>query len=352
MGKPHHCRIASRDMRQNRDISCAMQRMLMDKLPIKCALCTTSSGKFNEIGSGSFAKVYLGYISSNQEKYGTLPAVFKIGEIQGSGIQRLLACSGHESIVQIYAWALDPKDIYGILVTEPMPTDLLRCVMPDKNGVCIVSTANGMSAQVIARLFCAVGHLHDMGIAHCDLKAENVLCNPFVKDTQGGIIVKVADFGLAQLIIDKPQLMNNCGSPKYQAPELSMVGRPDTVGHPDIADVWSLGILCYVLVYADWPPSEGQMHESYPPMPTPSHSSVTKWLNPIKDMLTGNSNERPPIEVIRRRYPVLGATSDVLQSRTNTCPATPPSPSSVPPSKKQKGMYGQETFVIRPLLDA
>ena len=48
---------------------------------------------------------------------------------------------------------------------------------------------------------------------HRDLKPENVLLDPHEN-------VKIADFGLSNLIVDGDFLKTSCGSPNYASPEV------------------------------------------------------------------------------------------------------------------------------------
>ena len=87
----------------------------------------------------------------------------------------------------------------------------------------------------------AVGHAHDRGVLHKDLKASNVLVTD---DDQ----IKVVDFGIARRIgpsgIEQPPDSRSvaliAGTPAYMAPEVVR-------GHPaDVrSDFWSLGVLLY-----------------------------------------------------------------------------------------------------------
>jgi carbon catabolite-derepressing protein kinase len=54
--------------------------------------------------------------------------------------------------------------------------------------------------------------MHQEGIVHRDLKPENILLS--------GELLKVADFGLSNKILDGQSLMTSCGSPNYAAPEV------------------------------------------------------------------------------------------------------------------------------------
>ena len=64
-----------------------------------------------------------------------------------------------------------------------------------------------------AQMTIAIGYLHSKGIAHRDLKLENVLCD------QDGYI-KIIDYGLAKIMKDGDQTTSFCGTPEYLAPEM------------------------------------------------------------------------------------------------------------------------------------
>jgi len=82
----------------------------------------------------------------------------------------------------------------------------------------------------------AVSYCHRKHVIHRDLKAENLLLNE-------NFDIKVADFGFSNWFEFEGQLDTFCGSPPYAAPELFQ-GRK-YVG-PEV-DVWSLGVILYVL---------------------------------------------------------------------------------------------------------
>jgi|694.fasta_scaffold20971_6 serine/threonine protein kinase len=111
--------------------------------------------------------------------------------------------------------------------------------------------------EIILDIAYALCHLHTHGVIHRDLKPENILV------TESGII-KVIDFGIAQLLTVKPpsELTSRqrlLGTPIYMSPEQRE--NPETVSYP--SDIYSLGIISYELVLGKL--SHGQIHLSLMP---------------------------------------------------------------------------------------
>jgi 5'-AMP-activated protein kinase catalytic alpha subunit len=88
----------------------------------------------------------------------------------------------------------------------------------------------------------AVDYAHRNLVAHRDLKPENVLLD-------GNKVVKVADFGLSNLMKDGKLLKTSCGSLNYAAPEI--IGRRAYEG--TAVDVWSCGVILYTMLCAALP---------------------------------------------------------------------------------------------------
>ncbi|SCV68416.1 BQ2448_537 [Microbotryum intermedium] len=94
------------------------------------------------------------------------------------------------------------------------------------------------SARKFARqIGSALEYCHANSIVHRDLKIENILISK-----TGNI--KIIDFGLSNLYSPTSQLSTFCGSLYFAAPEL-LNAKPYT--GPEV-DVWSFGIVLYVLV--------------------------------------------------------------------------------------------------------
>lgn len=87
-----------------------------------------------------------------------------------------------------------------------------------------------------------IDYLHQFNICHRDLKPENLLLD-FNKN------IKIADFGMAALEVDKKLLETSCGSPHYASPEI--VAGKSYHGAP--SDIWSCGIILFALLTGHLP---------------------------------------------------------------------------------------------------
>jgi carbon catabolite-derepressing protein kinase len=83
----------------------------------------------------------------------------------------------------------------------------------------------------------AVEHCHRHKIVHRDLKPENVLMDDHKN-------IKIADFGLSNIVTDGDFLKTSCGSPNYAAPEV-ISGK---LYSGEEVDIWSCGVILYVML--------------------------------------------------------------------------------------------------------
>ncbi|EFW99335.1 serine/threonine-protein kinase [Grosmannia clavigera kw1407] len=124
-----------------------------------------------------------------------------------------------------------------------------------------------------------ISFIHSKGVAHRDLKPENILL-----DGRGDL--KLADFGMATMFEYKgsrKQSSTTCGSPPYIAPEVlacSVQEQPPTKKYaPDLVDIWSAGVILFVLLVGNTPWDEPvttswEFHEY---ARTGGHSSDPLW---------------------------------------------------------------------------
>jgi len=112
------------------------------------------------------------------------------------------------------------------------------------------------AAIVVHCVTSALKHLHGQGIAHRDLKFENILCGDNFTD------VKICDFDLGGQKLDYPYLStplmdSPVGSAEFMAPEVVSLFEGHRTFYDKSCDMWSLGVLVYIMVYGK-PPFTGR----------------------------------------------------------------------------------------------
>lgn len=204
------------------------------------------------LGQGTFAKVYYARnVSTNQSvaiKMIDKEKVLRVGLMdqikREISIMRLVK---HPNIVQFYEVMATKTKIYFVMEYV-------------KGGELFNKIAKGRLEEDVARkyfqqLISAVEFCHSRGIYHRDLKPENLLL-----DESGNL--KLSDFGLSALAESARQdglLHTTCGTPAYVSPEV--ISRKGYDGAK--ADIWSCGVILYVLLAAYLPFHDTNLMEMY-----------------------------------------------------------------------------------------
>lgn len=147
----------------------------------------------------------------------------------------------HPSIIQTYGFGRT-DDGYAYVAMEYVKGYSLKQFI-ESPAETDFQTIQKLLFQIVEGLRFA----HSNGVIHRDLKPDNIL----VKDKH---VVKIADFGLAQMFRDESHLTRTgliVGTPFYMAPE-QFDGEPVDIR----SDIYSLGILAYELA-ASSPPFRG-----------------------------------------------------------------------------------------------
>lgn len=104
----------------------------------------------------------------------------------------------------------------------------------------------------LVQIIGAVKFMHSMGVIHRDLKLGNIFLDAHMN-------IKIGDFGLAALLYSKSERKKTiCGTPNYIAPEV-LYGRDK--GHSYEVDIWSIGIILYVMLVGK-PPFQSRSVET------------------------------------------------------------------------------------------
>nr|XP_024214640.1 5'-AMP-activated protein kinase catalytic subunit alpha-2-like [Halyomorpha halys] len=192
------------------------------------------------LGVGTFGKVKIGEHQLtkhkvavkilNRQKIKSLDVVGKIRrEIQNLKLFR------HPHIIKLYQVISTPTDIFMIM-EYVSGGELFDYIV--KHGKLKEYEARKFFQQIIS----GVDYCHRHMIVHRDLKPENLLLDH-------NCHVKIADFGLSNMMMDGEFLRTSCGSPNYAAPEV-ISGK--LYAGPEV-DIWSCGVILYALLCGTLP---------------------------------------------------------------------------------------------------
>jgi len=169
-----------------------------------------------------------------------------------------------------------------------------------KGGELFNKVSKGKLKEDVARryfqqLINAVDFCHSRGVYHRDIKPENLLLDE--NDN-----LKVSDFGLSALTESKRQdglLHTTCGTPAYVAPEV--INRKGYDGAK--ADIWSCGVVLYVLLAGYLPFHDSNLMEMYRKIGKAEYR-CPNWFPPevrrlLSKMLDPNPNTRASMAKIR-----------------------------------------------------
>ena len=191
------------------------------------------------LGEGSFGKVKLAVhqITGQQVAFKIINRKKLVTRDMAGRIEReiqYLQLLRHPHIIKLFTVITTVSEI--IMVLEYAGTELFDYIV--SNGKCTEDKARRFFQQIV----CAVEYCHRHKIVHRDLKPENLLLDSHLN-------VKIADFGLSNIMTDGNFLKTSCGSPNYAAPEV-ISGK--LYAGPEV-DVWSCGVILYVLLVGRLP---------------------------------------------------------------------------------------------------
>ncbi|UYV65145.1 NIM1K [Cordylochernes scorpioides] len=239
-----------------------------------------------DLGAGNFSRVKTALHCLTKDRVAV--KVMETGRAEDALLDREIAnMSGleHPNVVRLFEVVETPGRLF--LVMEHCAGGELFALVCTQGRL-----PDPQAAGVVAQVASALQYLHNRGIVHRDLKAENVFLT-----TWG--TVKVGDFGFSKWVArwDEP-LRTFCGSPPYAAPELFSA---DSYVGP-LVDIWALGVLAYFVATAAMPfraASVAGLREAI----TAGDFTVPEFLSPsceslIRSMLQPVPESRPGLDTV------------------------------------------------------
>ena len=213
-------------------------------------------------GEGGYGATYAAYDNSTG-----LPAAVKVIDMRRMRLESIqkecaaLEGLNHENIIKVLAHGpgktrSNYAHLYFIFMEVASGGELFDQIIDSTRSPVAMNEATARKFMI--QLLKGVQHCHSCGVAHRDLKLENVLL------TEDGV-VKVIDFGLSHIYQKGAQgeydrsvpLLERCGSLSYRAPEV--VSGPGYDGFQ--ADVWSLGVCLFAMLSGFFPLEEASHHD-------------------------------------------------------------------------------------------
>jgi serine/threonine protein kinase len=170
-----------------------------------------------------------------------------------------MAFLNHPNLVSLHDFFMDDENYYLVLdyceggdLAQYLVTQQLR---------------EPLAAAVFQQIVSAIDFCHSRGVAHRDLKLQNVLITTFPT-------VKVTDFGLSGHFRGR-KLSTFCGSVCYAAPECLNLIQYDG----ELSDMWSLGVILYELATGNSPWNTGNLPAMIAEIKS-GHFTVPSSMNP------------------------------------------------------------------------
>ncbi|KAH7279953.1 hypothetical protein KP509_37G045000 [Ceratopteris richardii] len=192
------------------------------------------------IGIGSFGKVRVAqHVSTG---YKVAVKILSKRKIKMTNMEekvtreiKILKLFMHPHIIRLYEAIDTPADIF--LVMEHVNNGELFDYIVEKGRL-----SDDEARRFFQQIISGVEYCHRNMVVHRDLKPENLLLDSEYN-------VKIADFGLSNVMYDGHFLKTSCGSPNYAAPEV-ISGK--LYAGPEV-DVWSCGVILYALLCGSLP---------------------------------------------------------------------------------------------------
>ena len=195
-----------------------------------------------EIGQGGFATVWL---ATDQE--GNRVAIKRFEADHGKEVDREKAANEraclerleHPNVLTMLDVVADEAGVDSLVLEYCEAGDLIHKMTRVVNGG---AKNESESFQIWHQIIDGIGHMHERGVAHLDLKPQNVL----LANEDAPCTIKLCDFSHS-FISSRPGALvpaSQVGAGKYMAPEVSSGSPYDGPA----ADTWSCGVILYTLL--------------------------------------------------------------------------------------------------------
>lgn len=257
------------------------------------------------LGSGHFAVVKLArHVFTGEKVAVKVIDKTKLDEVSRAHLFQEVRCMKlvqHPNVVRLYE-VIDTQTKLYLILELGDGGDLYDYIMKHEGGL-----SESLAREYFRQIVRAISYCHQLHVVHRDLKPENVV---FFEKLG---VVKLTDFGFSNKFCPGQKLETSCGSLAYSAPEI-LLG--DSYDAPAV-DVWSLGVILYMLVCGQPPFEKANDSETLTMImdckyTMPAHVSVG-CRNLIAAMLVRAPEKRASLqEIAQDPWLIQGAQQDIV----------------------------------------
>jgi len=215
----------------------------------------------------------------------------------------ILSELSHDQIIKVYSISKNSQNYY-IVMELILGGDLF-------DGIVKKTVYKEQDARDICKVLLeALEYCHSKGIAHRSIKPDNLL----LASSHDDLNIKVADFGFAKKVTTEKCLLTQCGSPGYIAPEIL-----HGVLYGTKADIWSLGVITYILLGGYPPFSDDDQRELFKKIKRGQYECQSRFWTQVskqgKQLIRSLLNTNPDKRLTAKEalaHPWITASDEVL----------------------------------------
>lgn len=234
----------------------------------------------NEIGSGGYGKVFIGRDRNMRDRLVAIKKVIIFEDAKKKAFlqeAQIMKDLDHPNICKLLETYEQGRFMFFVMEFCE-GREVFDRIM--EQGLIQEST----TAEIVRQSASALLYAHNRGIAHCDMKPENIcFCSKDVTSNH----VKLIDWGLG-FYFGQGRMNSAVGSLTYAAPEV--LEAKEKQGYTAACDLWSLGVVTYVMLCGK-PPFWGNYNEQLRRMKREtfpmSDSTWQQISRPAKELIRG-----------------------------------------------------------------
>ena len=252
--------------------------------------------KIKEIHNSNKSKIFLGKNLNNNKN--VIIKIIEQNQIINNltyenilwefNIMNFLSTISHPNIIKVYDCYRDSNGFYYVM--EYVKNGNLSNYLKE------YQKKNDLNFKIKKQIMSQISHcllfLHNRGIILRNLDLDNILIQ---KDNKNRINVKIIDYGFSRILgkLDcLSESLNSLYSVKYSSPQIT-----NKLPYNFKADIWSIGILFYYILYNKYPfENNGKINKLK--ITYEKNSNFNNILNLIQRCLIIDPKKRPKIEDI------------------------------------------------------